>query len=180
MKVLTILLLLIFISCNNADDKAEDKASTAYASPSLTPLQTNVNAAIIDINKKEIEGAGHSVNSIQVDGMEIIDISRKTYYIIEKETQEATYKKYKEYLKRFANTNSPLNDPNAIMEGDRKHNAVMAYLEKEIRTASPQPVMYKVTYYLKAATSGTQYDQSKTTFLDKEFKKITADYSFLK
>lgn len=37
----------------------------------------------------------------------------------------------------------------------------------------------KVVYYLKADAGRVQYTQQQTTFLDKEFKKIVADYSFL-
>lgn len=172
---------IFFIACNGSDSKVLNKDTVESVQPetTLSPLQVAVQTAILNIEKKDIESNGNTVISIHVDGMEIMEISKKDYYSAQAESQEKEFKSYLAYLEKFEKTNSPINNPGKLAESKQRHNAVMAYLQKMVRTASTEPEIYKVVYYLKAGTKTVQYDQMKTTYLDKDYKKIVANYSFL-
>ncbi len=169
---------LFFIGCNHPADNTVDR-SIIEPIP-LTPLQTAVHDSLINIMTKDIELSGNIVKSIKIEGMEIIKISRKDYYINEMKEQETAFNNYLQYMSKFSKTTSPINNPQQLEVSKAKHNAVMAYLKKAIKTASSNPELYKVVYYLKADASNINYNQLQTTFLDKEFKKMVADYSFLR
>jgi hypothetical protein len=179
--ILTFFILFFLSYCNQSDEKMEDKSIIAPVPEiKFTPLQKSVDSALTEIMTKEIASGGNKISSINISGMEIIKISKKEYYTYEMEQQETDFNNYLQYLKRFSNTKSPINDPLKLQESKAKHNAVMAYLKKEIKTASTNSEIYKVAYYLKAVAGSFNYNDLKTTFLDKEYKKIVLDYSFLK
>jgi len=172
---------ILFIACNQPAKNDLDKTvvETLPKTAPLSPLQTAVQAAIIDIETKDITSAGNTISTINIDGMEIIKSSTKDYYMYELESQETNFKNYMDYLAKHSQ-NKNLTNPLQREESQRKHNAVIAYLKSKIKTAPIKPEIYKVVYYLKADTKNARYDQLKTTYLDTAYKKIVSDYSFLK
>lgn len=173
-------ILFFFIACNApADDLADNNIAEPQPEVKLNPLQTAIREALIDIWTKDLKASGEVIKNIQIQGMEIIKISQKDYYINEMAEQETNFESYLEYLKKFSKTPNPLNNPQQLEVSKAKHKAVMVYLKKVIKTASTNPDLYKVVYYLKAETDKIKYDQKQTIFLDKELKKVVSDYGFL-
>jgi hypothetical protein len=168
--------MLFFISCNEKDKVVTDR-SIIMPEIKLTPLQKTVDSALVSILKKDIGLTGDTIKAIQIAGMEIIKISKKDYYTYEMNEQQANFQNYLQYVQR--SSNKIVHDPRKLEESKRKHEAVMTWLKKNIKTSSTDPEIYKVVYYVKAATSNLKYTQQQTTFLDKEFKKMVSDYGFL-
>lgn len=180
-KPFTALLPVIFlIACNDSPGNELDKTAIepVPASLNLSPLNKAIRSTIIDIETKEIALAGDSVIRLNIEGTEVIRFSKKDYYREEMRSQDADFKRYLQYLDKVSQ-NKNISDPLKRQESQAKHNAVMAYLQKMIKTASDKPEIYKVVYYLQADTRKIHYNRQKTMYLDKEMKKITGDYRFL-
>ncbi len=180
-KPVTALLPVIFmIACNDSPGNELDRTAIepVPVSQNLSPLNNAIRSAIIDIETKEIAMAGDSLVRLNIEGTEVISFSKKDYFKDEIRSQEADFKRYLQYLDKVSQ-NKNINDPLKRHESQAKHNAVMTYLQKMVRTASDKPDIYKVVYYLQADTKTMHYNQQKTTYLDKEMKKITGDYRFL-
>jgi hypothetical protein len=169
-------ILFLFSGCNEKEKEVTDR-SIIMPEIKLTPLQKTVVSALVSIVKKDIELSGDRVNTIKIEGMEIIKISKRDYYIQEMNEQQVNFQSYLQYLR--ASSNKIVKDQDKLQESMRKHDAVIAYLMKVIKTSSIRPEMFKVVYYAKAATKNLKYNQQQTTFLDKQFKKIVSDYGFL-
>lgn len=180
-RIPAFLMLLSLAACNDGSGNGLDKVVEEPIKISITPdpLRSAIQSAIIDIETKDITGGGEIIQKMNIEGMEIINFSIKDYYSTELRSQEEDFKNYLAYLDRVSK-NKSLDNPLKRRENQAKHDAVIAYLKKMIKTASANPDIHKVVYYLKAATKNIQYNQLKTTYLDKELKKITADYRFLK
>ncbi|MBL7703432.1 MAG: hypothetical protein JNM14_14370 [Ferruginibacter sp.] len=182
MKIYSLILLalLFFSGCKEKEKEEITDRSILIPQVQLTPLQKTIDSAIVTIVKKDIELNGETVNDIHIDGREIIKISKKEYYTQELNGQQVNFENYLQYLKRFANTKKGFNDIHTVEESKRKHDAVMTWLKKSIANSSTNQEVFKVVYYVKAATKNLKYQQQQTTFLDKDFKKIVSDYSFLR
>ena len=150
--------------------------------PAIEPTKEAIalKSAITEIETKDIETAGETILSLQVDGMEAIKISMKDFLTEEKNSQQVDFNNYMKYLDRFANTKSPVNNPAARMESQAKHNAVIKYLDQLIKTAPVTKGLYKVTYHLNATTKSHTYNQPKTIYLDETYKRMRVSYLHLK
>lgn len=179
--VAALLPVIFIIACNDSPGNELDRTAIepVPVTQNLSPLNNAIRSAIIDIETKEITMAGDSVLRLNIEGAEVIRFSEKDYYREELRSQDLAFKRYLQYLDKFSQ-NKNINDPLKRQESQAKHTAVMAYLQKMVNTASDKPEIYKVVYYLQADTKTVHYNQQKTTYLDKELKKITGDYRFLK
>lgn len=167
------------MSCQSEPDKAPN---ISLLEPTL-PLNKDaiaIKKAITEIETSNLEKTGETLISLQINGMEIIKITRKDYLIEEKKSQQVNFKNYMQYLDRFEKTKSPLNNPVARMESQAKHNAVIKYLDQLIKKNEASGTDYKVVYYLYATTNSHNYNQLKTTYLDEIFKLLRVSYLHLK
>ena len=176
-----LLTLSSLLSCGDKEKNDLDniEIKTVPVARQLSPVEIKIHAAIIEIEKKEIELFGDKVLNIDIEGMEVIKYSRKEYLVDELKMQQESFKKYLDYLDHTAPKNKAMDNPLKRQERQAKHNAVIAYLEKTINTTSTKQELYKVVYYERAQTKNRNYTQPKTTYLDSSMKKITGDYSFL-
>lgn len=172
------LTLLLFSGCKEKEKEVTDR-SIILPQVQPTALQKAIDSALQAIVKKDIELGGETLNTIKIEGTEIIKISKKDYYTQEMNEQQLNFQNYLQYLKRFPNTKKGFNDAGTLEESKRKHDAVIAYLKRTIANSSTNAEVYKIVYYVKAATKNLKYSQQQTTFLNKEFKKIRTDYNFL-
>ena len=85
-----------------------------------------------------------TVLRINIEGMEVINFSKKDYFLSVLRSQEEDFKNYMHYFDRFSKSNNSLNDPLKRQESQVKHDAVMAYLGKVVKTASTKPEIYTV------------------------------------
>ena len=177
--VLLILMPLFFIACNDEEKEVVDR-SLIVPAVQLTPLQAAIRDSLVQIITKDIELSGHKVNSIEISGLEIMEISEKEYYQAQLEEQQVNFAKYLERMEKISKTNSPMYKPMELETNKLKNNAVVNYLKTKIRSATTEPEIYKAAYYVKAAAGTLNYNQQQTTFLDKTYNRIVADYSFLK
>ncbi len=179
--IFTLLFAILFIACNNPDKTSEESSFLApQVNTNLSPLQKTIDSALKKIVKTDFTSSGDNVQSIEIDGMEIIKFSEKDYYSNELKDQENAFKNYIEYLKRFPKDSNPLISAQQLETSKAKHDAVISYLKNTIKTASTNPELYKVVYFLKLKTNKNEVSQPQTTFLDKSFNKKIMDYSFLK
>lgn len=176
---LLILAPLFFMACNNEEKEVTDR-SIVVPAVQLSPLQAAIHDSLIQIITKDIEHSGNKVNTIELSGLEVMEISKKEYYQAQLEEQEINFTKYLKLMEKLSKTNSPMYRPMELETNKQKNNAVMSYLRTKIKTASAEPELYKTVYYVKAAAGTLNYNQQQTTFLDKTYNKIVADYSFLK
>ncbi len=176
------LTLSSLLSCGDKEKKDLDniEIKTVPVARQLSSVEIQIHAAIIDIEKKDIELFGDKVLNIDIEGMEVIKYSRKQYLVDELKSQQENFKKYIDYLNNTAPKNKAMDNPLKRQESQDKHNAVVAYLEKTISKATDKQEIYKVVYYLQAHTNKMNYTQPKIVYLDEGMKKIIADYSFLK
>jgi len=173
--------VMFVLSCHQAD-KSEDPDLRTVVQPVAQPseLELSIRSALNQIITKEIENSGNRVNSLQFTGMEIVRISEKDYFTDEEQSQEADFNSYLKYVERFKNSSNKINDPVEIANNKRKHAAVMAYLKSIVNKEPTDKDLYKVTYYLKTDTRDYKFTQLQTTYLDKDLKKMTMDYSHLR
>lgn len=174
------LFLLLIAACRQPADKQEDNSYLApLTNKDLSPLQKKVDSALKEIVKIDFSASGDVINSIEIDGMEIIKISQQDYLMSELKDQEMAFKNYEQYLKKFPKEANPLNSPQQMESSKAKHDAVVSYLSKTIKTASTNPEWYKVLYFLKLQTNKNNFTQAQTTYLDEQFNKKVMNYGFL-
>lgn len=174
-------ILCSLFSCSDVEKDDIDKTlvQTVPVARQFSQLETEIQTAIIDIEKKDIAVIGDSALKIDIEGLEVMRYSKKNYLLDELRSQNEDFKKYLNYLDKVVKNNKVLNSPSKREESQAKHDAVVSYLEKAISKASDKEEMYKVVYYLRAVTQKTNYTQPKTTYLDSSMKKISGDYGFL-
>ncbi len=179
MKYAFYLLIVLFVlSCNQAVDKQED---VRLVQPTVQPsaLELSVRSALTDILTKEIVNSGNKVDSLVFTGMEIVRISQKDYFTEEESAQKKDFENYLTYMEKLKNTGSKMYNSIDIADNKLKHAGVITYLNTMIRKEPEDKNLYKVTYYLKAATKNYKYTRLQTTYLDADLKKMATDYSFL-
>ena len=135
-------------------------------------LETAVRNEVTKIYVNDFAANGRITKTIEIDSLEIEKISKKEYYEYEMKLQDTQFKKFLNYAKK--------SNLEYTFENQANHDKVMAYLQKTIKTASENPDIYKVDYYVRATTQAGRYNQRERTFLDSSIKKISTDYSFLK
>jgi|GEM_PF-4126146 len=175
---LFMLMTLLLISCNNEEKDVVDR-SIIVPAVQLSPQQVAIRDSLVQIITKDIELTGKKVNTIEISGLEIREISKKEYYQYQLEEQETNFTRYLKHMEKISKTNSPMYNAIELETNKQKNNAVMNYLRTKIKTASSEPELYKTLYYAKAAAGNLNYNQQQTTFLDKTYHKVVADYSFL-
>ena len=180
--IVPIIILLSAIACNNPSDKVADNVLIEPSrSTEPTQLQTTIRTALLDIIKKDIESNGNNaVKTLDISGMEIVKISKQEYYTNELKEQESSFQQYMKYISDHPKSKGNPNQYPQLEENKARHEAVINYLKTTIKTASTEPEVYRVSYYLKANTKNMNYTQPQTTYLDKDLKKIVANYSSLK
>ena len=101
--VILFLALRSFLSCSGAQDNETDKQQLQLApvSRQYSQLETEIQTAISEIEKKEIAAAGDSVLRIDIDGLEVIRYSRKKYLTEELNSQQENFKKYFRSYRKF-------------------------------------------------------------------------------
>ena len=179
-----IFFLVLMMGCQNKS--TSEKTAEALVIPAMVPLSVNssdlaIRSAITEIETKNIglSGIAVSANTVQIEGIETVKISRADFFIGQRNLQEKDFANYMQYLERFKNSKNAMNDPIKIKESKAKHRAVLNYLDQQINKAGTTPEIYKVVYYLKAATSDAKYNQTQTIYLDEDFKEVEMDYSHL-
>lgn len=174
------LALFFLFSCKNSAQEETDKTQIQILplQRQLSPVEISAQNAIIEIEKSEIASGGDAAIKIDIEGMEMIRCSQKKYLEDELQSQQENFKQYLDYLDRMKN-NPVINDPKKRIVSVEKHNAVIAYLQKEIGKASANPELYKIAYYMRAVTKKRTYTQTRTAYLDSSMKQIKADYGFL-
>lgn len=180
MKYLLFFLLFLFnLSCSSKKDEPQE---ITMLQPVINPSKEQIalKAAVTEIETKSIEAAGEKILSLQIEGMEVIKISRKDFLIEEKNNQEVDFDNYMKYLDRFTNTKSPLNNPAGRMESQAKHKAVMKYLDQLIKKESSTTPEYKVVYHLNATTNARTFNQQRTVYFDENYNKLSVNYLHLK
>lgn len=173
-----LLLCIVLISCSSKKEDQAVVSSTIQKDQPLTPLQLSVKAALTGIQKTDIEFSGNIIYSMDISGMEIVNISKKDYYIQQRNSQEADFNNYLKYMEQYRN-NPAAGNPAIIADNKLKHARVIKYLGSMIQQASNDKEVYKVVYYLKANSRDIQYKQLQTTYLDADLKKMVVDYSHL-
>lgn len=176
---LIILMPFFFMACNNEEKEVADRSIIAPA-VQLSPLQAALHDSLIQIITKDIEHSGNKVNTIELSGLEVMEISKKEYYQAQLEEQEINFTQYLTLMEKLSKTNSPMYKPTELEANKQQNNVVMNYLRTKIKTATTEPELYKAVYYVKATAGTLNYNQQQTTFLDKAYNKIATDYSFLK
>lgn len=170
--------ILFIISCRSKTDKP-DEEPVRILSIKPSAHTDSIKKAISDIESKNLQLAGLTILSLQINGMEAIKISLKDYYKDERNSQQTEFKKYMQYLDHFAKVKSPIATHSSRAESQAKHDAVIRYLDKLINTTDGDDLVYKVVYYFNATTTSASFNQVKTIYLDQNFNKKTMDYSFL-
>ena len=154
MQYIYFILLIVFISCNQASDKKETPAPIATA-PTIQPedpITVQLRTAITAIEKKELELTS-AIKWMYIDNISHEMISMKYFYTIKKEELAKAMK---------------------FSANKEKTEKALAYLDKMVKAASSNPDVYKVTFHMKAVLANTTtYDEQHTKFLKKDLSEIT-------
>ena len=172
------LLFYSILSCNTGPN--DHLNSKILATP--TPLSAETIALtekLYDIERKAFENSGAKIVMLRIDGVEPLQISMKEFYVEEKMHQQKDFKNYLNYLDRFANTKSPLNNKNERLASQSRHNAAIQYLDELIKTASSEKTVLKVAYYLQVGIDQGEQNLAKTTYLDDQYKPMRVSYQHL-
>jgi hypothetical protein len=154
MRYIYFILLIAFVSCNQANEKKETPApvATAPAVQPEDPITVQLRTAVTAIEKKELELAS-AIKWIYIDNIRHEMITLKDFYTIKKEelAKEMKFSSNKEKTKK-----------------------ALAYLDKMVKEASSNPDVYKVTFHMKALLiNSIVYDEEHTKFLKKDLSEIT-------
>jgi hypothetical protein len=170
------------MSCHKTEHKADMNPASKLLTPQVQPskLELSIRPALTEILKKDIEMSGRDPGWIEIAGMEIIPISKKDYFIDERNNQEKNFGRYIQYMEKFKDSHNTIYNAAEIANNKLKHAAVMDYLASMIKKSSSDKEVYKVVYYLKVDSKDLKYNQQQTTYLDEGYKKIVTDYSHLK
>lgn len=171
--------ILFTLSCNSKTGKTEEEPVTVLM---VQPTANNIaiKNAITDIATREFATVLKNASPPQINGMEAMKISLKEYYTDQRNNQQIDFKKYMDYLDRFATTKNPISTHSSRSESRAKHDAAIKYLDKLIYTSTDDKTVYKVIYYLNVTINGKPFNQLKTTYLDEQYNKMSMDYSHLK
>lgn len=180
--VIVLMLIAYLHSCNGhaEEDSINASLETVPVTRTMKPEEARIHDIIIGIEKREMAIAGDSLANIDIQGMELVRCSRKTYLGEELKSQQEDFDRYIYYLDHRAKNNKSLNDPLKRRDSQARHDAVVAYLKKEIKNAADSTELYKAVYYIGVQTAKTKYNQKKIIYLDKDMHKVVADYRFLK
>ena len=154
MRYIYFILLIAFVSCNQATEKNEDAAAVATA-PTIKPedpLTVQLRTAVTAIEKKELETAS-TIKWMYIDNIQHEMVSLKDFYSVKKDELAKGMK---------------------FSTNKEKTGKALAYLDKMVKEASSNPDVYKVTFHMKALLANTTvYDEQHTKFLRNDFSEIS-------